>query len=228
MLANVGEARTVSDVDPNQYPPNGQPPPPHGEVPPGPNPTAEYPPGEVPPGQPSAGEPGKPPRRRRVLLAVAAAVVVIVGAGIGVAVSASGGDSTSSANPPGAPSSTTSGSPVTGNGQNGNGQNGKKGKNGKGQQQATRGTITAESGSTWTLKTDQGKTVKVTITADTKFGTIKAPASKTDFPVGKTVAVVAKPGTGTTTASRIRMFVANPKKPKSGGGSSPTPSSSPS
>lgn len=216
----------MSDVDPNQYPPNGQPAPLHAQVPPGPNPTAEYPPGQVPPsdvppGHPSAGEPGNPPRRRRVLIAVAAAVVVIAGAGIGVGVAASGDDSTSSANPPGTPSSTTSGSPVTGNSQNG--KTGKKGK-----LQATRGTITAESGSTWTLKTDQGKTVKVTITADTKFGTKKAPASKTDFTVGKTVDVVGKPGTGTMTANRVRMPVTNPKKPKPGEGSTPAPSSSPS
>lgn len=210
----------MSDVDPNQFPPYGQPPPPHAQVPPGQNTTNEYPPGQlpasdVPPGQPSAGEPGKAPRRRRMLIAVAAAVV-IAGVGIGVGVAASGDDSTSRANSPGAPSSTTSGSPGTGNSQNGK----------KGRQQGTRGTITAESGSTWTLQTDQGKTVQVTITADTKFGTQKAPASKTDFPVGTTVAVLVKPGTGTMTAARVRMPVANPKKQRPGGGSTPAPSSS--
>lgn len=215
MLAIVGKVRTVSDIDPNQYPPYNEPPPPRGDAPTGPNPTAEYPPGQVPP-----GETGKPHRRRNVLIAAATAVV-IAGAGIGVALAASGGDSTSSANPPGAPSSSTSGSPVTGNNQNT--QKGKKGK-----QNITRGTIITESGSTWTLKTDQGKTVTVTITATTKFGTKKAPASKTDFPVGKSAAVVAKPGTGTITADRVRTPVANPKQPKSGGGSTPAPSSSPS
>lgn len=206
----------MSDENPTtQFPVHGPPP----NQPPRTPPTPGQPP--LPPQQPS-GEPGSPRRNRRLLLALLVAGAVLAGGGIGVVIGASGGDSTIASQPKGAPSSTTSGSPVTGGAQTGKQGNAKKGK-----QQATRGTIVAQSGSTWTLKTQAGETITITITPATEFGTKKAPASKADFTVGKPVAVIAKPGSNPLTAVRVRAPAAKGNSGK-GGASSPAPSSSPS
>lgn len=209
----------MSDENPTtQFPVYGPPP----NQPPTPPPPGQPP---LPPQQPP-GEPASPRRNRRLLLALLVTVAVLAGGGIGVAIGASGGDSTIASQPKGAPSSTTSGSPITGGAQNGKQGNANKGKK-KGKQQATRGTIVAQSGSTWTLKTQAGKTITFTITPATEFGTKKAPASKADFTVGKPVAVIAKPGSNPLTAVRVRAPAAKGNSGK-GGASSPAPSSSPS
>jgi hypothetical protein len=147
-------------------------------------------------------------------------------------------DSGSSGKPLGAPSSTTPGSPVSGDQASGNAgkQNGQgKQKNQKKQQQnkqqrAMRGTITAEDGSTWTVKNQQGQSVKVTITGNTQFGNKKAPAKASDFAVGSKVAVTGKANNGAISAVRVRspQQAAGQQPGKSSAPSTPAPSSSPS
>ena len=151
-----------------------------------------------------------------------AAIVVVLGAGIGVAVAVGTDDS---GTPQAAPSSTTAGSPAASGPQ-------QNGKNKQGKHNVVRGTITAQSGSTWTVKTLQGKTVQVTIGADTKFGTPKAAAKKEAFTVGSRVVVAGKPGEtsgDTLAARRVRALPANAGKQNGKkSGSTPAPSSSPS
>lgn len=168
-------------------------------------------------------------RRHRTPLIVAAAVVILGGAGAGIAVAATTGDSSSTASPNGSTSS------VPGEGQQvsgsaaaaGNGKQAKKAKKAKkGQagQRPTRATIVSEGSTSWTVRTRQGKTVTITITPQTQFGTKKAPASRTQFTVGKQIAVIGQQsGTGIT-ATRIRV----PQQQKAPAGAPATPSSSPS
>ncbi|MGZ8178337.1 DUF5666 domain-containing protein [Williamsia sp. SKLECPSW1] len=80
------------------------------------------------------------------------------------------------------------------------------------------GTITAMNGSTWTIQTVQGDPFTVTIGADTKFGTAKAPAQASDFAVGDRIAVSGK-RTGTT-VDAVRVVKRVPRT----GPSSPAPS----
>src|SRR5689334_23279036 len=54
---------------------------------------------------------------------------------------------------------------------------------------AIRGAIVSESGSTWTVRTTEGRTVTVLVTSQTRFGTAKHPQAAGDFPVGTTVVV---------------------------------------
>ncbi len=109
------------------------------------------------------------------------------------------------------------------NGKQGRKANKKKGQKGQAGQRPTRATIVSEASTSWTVRTMQGKTVTITITPQTQFGTKKAPASRSQFPVGKQIAVIGQQsGTGIT-ATRIR--VPQQKKPA---GAPATPSSSPS
>lgn len=195
--------------------------------------------------QPPAGPPpfgadldgpfGTPPpkrasfaRRNRTPLIVAAAVVVLGGAGAGIAVAATS-DSTTTASP-GSSSSSVPGQGQPTSGSNAPGKGNKKGQ-GKGQgkngakQHPTRATIVSEATTSWTVRTKAGASMTVTINSDTKFGTMKAPATRTQFTVGKQVAIIG-PKTGTAiTAKRIRF----PQQKASGATPSPaTPSGTPS
>ena len=68
-----------------------------------------------------------------------------------------------------------------------------------------RGTVTAEDGDTWTVKTEKGDTLTVTISGDTKFGTAKEPADKAKFTVNSKVIVTGKNSDGKVEARRIRL-----------------------
>ncbi len=53
-----------------------------------------------------------------------------------------------------------------------------------------RGTITAVTGSSWTLRTAKGVTVTVTVGPGTTYGTKRSPAKASDFTVGTEAAVM--------------------------------------
>jgi hypothetical protein len=72
------------------------------------------------------------------------------------------------------------------------------------------GQITAEEGTTWTVRTKDGQSHKVTVTRQTKFGTTKHPATQDQFPVGTTVRVNGPREGSTITAAQIRHL--SPKK----------------
>ena len=65
--------------------------------------------------------------------------------------------------------------------------------------------IVSETGTTWTLRTTAGRSVTVVLTAQTAFGTPKAPKTAADFPVGTAVAVTGALHDGTVTATRVAM-----------------------
>lgn len=66
-----------------------------------------------------------------------------------------------------------------------------------------RGRITAIDGSTWTVLNAAGKSLAVTITSGTRFGTAKVPATAADFAVGSAVVVVGDRSAGRITAARV-------------------------
>ncbi len=85
---------------------------------------------------------------------------------------------------------------------------------------ATKGRITAMSGSNWTVATLKGGDVQVTVDASTRFGTRAKPATAGDFTVGETIVVVgARSGDGIT-ATRIGVA-------GHGGGAGSNPTSTP-
>ncbi|MDQ6782250.1 MAG: DUF5666 domain-containing protein [Actinomycetota bacterium] len=95
------------------------------------------------------------------------------------------------------------------------------GKGHKAKHPGVRGTITAVNGDAWTVKTAKGATLMVTITAQTAFGSPKAPSSASSFPLGATVRVVGQ-RTGTSiTATRI-LAPATPGTTPGAGGSGTT------
>jgi hypothetical protein len=67
-----------------------------------------------------------------------------------------------------------------------------------------RGTVSAENPTSWTITTAKNKTVTVTITPTTQFGTKKAPATAATFPVGSQIMVMGQRSGDTVTATRIR------------------------
>lgn len=69
-----------------------------------------------------------------------------------------------------------------------------------------RGVVLAENGSTWTVRTKDGKTLAVMITTDTQFGTKNEPATRSQFAVGSDVVIVVlgKNVNESITAKRIR------------------------
>lgn len=96
------------------------------------------------------------------------------------------------------------------------------GKSAKHKLHGVRGTITAISGDTWTLRAASGKTVTVKLTSSTAFGTKKVPATRESFSVGEKVGVVGKRSGDTVTATRI---VSLPLHPHTGTPTAgPTPS----
>ena len=65
------------------------------------------------------------------------------------------------------------------------------------------GTITTESGSSWTVNATNGTAYTVTITPQTQFGTRRAPSTAQQFPIGSTVHVSGAANGNTITANRI-------------------------
>jgi uncharacterized lipoprotein NlpE involved in copper resistance len=68
-----------------------------------------------------------------------------------------------------------------------------------------RGTVTAQDGDTWTVKTDGGDTVSVTISDKTKFGSEKEPVDKAKITVNSKVVITGKNADGKVDARRIRV-----------------------
>ena len=71
-----------------------------------------------------------------------------------------------------------------------------------------RGTIASISGSTWTITTRNGRTVEVAISAETQFGTKKAPAAETDFAEGDSVIVIGSRDSASATHGTALRIVA--------------------
>ena len=173
----------------------------------------------VPPPQPSELTPEQPPERlpdhrRRWLVPVAAgAAGVAVGALVTAGIMSGGGSGpaaaaiASSTNTPGASPSAAA---ATG---------GAKG----GKARGVRGVITAENGSTWTVRSQAGPTLTVTISTTTTFGTKKAPASKSQFVADSSVVVIGQ-RSGETVAAR-RVIMAGAKAGRSGTTPSAVPTS---
>lgn len=65
------------------------------------------------------------------------------------------------------------------------------------------GTLTAVNGDTWTLKAASGKTLTVTLSSTTAFGTAKTPATRDSFTTGSRVGVLGKRTGDTVAATRI-------------------------
>lgn len=174
----------------------------------------------MPPGWP--GEPADTPAprpflRRRSTMIVGGVAIAAAAVGGGVAVAAAFSDGTSTA---GHALPADSASPSSGTSAGGTGQSGQGGKAGKQHgAKGTRGVVLTESGATWTIRTADGKTITVKITAQTHYGTKKAPAQAGAFHTGSTVVVIGPQANGTITAKRIAtpMHGAKPHP-------SPTPS----
>jgi hypothetical protein len=84
------------------------------------------------------------------------------------------------------------------------------------------GQITAENGSTWTVRNRKGKQFTVTITAATRFGTKKQPSTVQQFAVGNQVRITG-PISGTTVRA-VRVATPIPRSPTA---TSPAPTTSP-
>lgn len=146
-------------------------------------------------------------RRHRTPLIVGVGAVVAIGVGVGIGAAAAANQPTTG-NPqaltsPAAPASTPS---------TGSAAPKSKGHHG------TRGTIVSESGTRWTVHTMSGRTLTVTITPQTKFGTKKAPATAAQFTPGKAVVIAGTVSNDAVTATRIAAPAHAPAHP--------TPSSS--
>lgn len=85
-----------------------------------------------------------------------------------------------------------------------------------------RGKVTAENGSTWTVTTQKGKAVTVTLTPTTAFGTKKQPATAAQFPVGSEVRVIGDGGKKDAKGLTATRIVA----PKAASTPAPTPAPS--
>ena len=143
--------------------------------------------------------------RRPWLVPVAAGVAGLAVGALVTAALTSGGSSNSAAAAI-AGSSTSTGAPATGtNGAGGKtGAGGQAGGNGA-QAPRVRGVITAENGSSWTVRSAAGPSVIVTISRTTKFGTKKAPATQSQFIASSAVVIVGKRTGDTVTAKRVIM-----------------------
>ncbi len=87
----------------------------------------------------------------------------------------------------------------------------------------------SESSSTWTVRTKAGQSVVVTITPQTHFGTLKAPATRAQFTPGDSVVILGTVSNGTVTATRIAVLApgaANPAPSAAAAAPSPTPTAS--
>jgi hypothetical protein len=139
------------------------------------------------PWEPIPDPPQRPPGfLRRNWVSVIACAVAVVSLAVAIAALADSGGSTQAAGA--ATSNPTSAAPAT--------------RSAIGRR-ATRATIESESGSTWTVQTATGQMVTVTITPQTQFGTAKAPATESDFPVGSNVVITGTVDSGVGTANRV-------------------------
>ena len=68
-----------------------------------------------------------------------------------------------------------------------------------------RGTIATESGDTWTITNPAGKTITVTLTGQTQFGTKAHPEQESQFVVGSKVLVVGKRTAATDITARALL-----------------------
>lgn len=161
-------------------------------------PDRREPPAELPAESPAA-EDG--PRRRAWLPLAAAGVAGLVIGAVGTAVVMSDGSSSSArtASTPLGSSSAVAGS--TGPGPT----SATNGKSANAKAHGVRGVITAENGSTWTVRSAAGPTVTVTVTTKTKFGTKKAAAARSDFMVHSAVTVLGARTGDHVTARRLVM-----------------------
>ena len=142
-----------------------------------------------------------PPATRRVWLLPAATGVagLAIGALIASAIVSSNSSSPASASVADAGTSAAPSAPATaasGTGANGTGKK-------SAQARGVRGVITAESGSTWTVRSQAGPLVTVTISTTTKFGTKKLAATRSQFVTDSPVLVVGPRAGDTVTARRV-------------------------
>jgi electron transfer flavoprotein alpha subunit len=72
-------------------------------------------------------------------------------------------------------------------------------------ERGVRGTITAETATTWTVTTAKGKAFTVAVGPQTVYGTKAAPATAAQFPVGTAVRVTGARNGTTVTATRIAL-----------------------
>lgn len=165
------------------------------------------PPAGPPPFPQGARSPSSPPRLRafgrahRLSCEVAALVVALL-AGTGVGLAFGGGSNSTPASAAFAPPATAV-PPATTPASKGTAHH---------RFQGIRGTISALSGTSWTVTTKAGSQVAVVITPTTRFGTAATSATQAQFVVGSPVVVIGTPtrtGTGTTLTAR-RVF---PPKP---------------
>jgi hypothetical protein len=84
------------------------------------------------------------------------------------------------------------------------------------------GQISAEAGTTWTLKTKDGKQVTVSLTPQTQYGTKQEPANQQQFTVGSTVRV-----NGTVDGDKVTAERITKPAPKTPGSGKPQPTSTP-
>ncbi|MGH9122413.1 MAG: hypothetical protein ACRDYC_10800 [Acidimicrobiales bacterium] len=68
-----------------------------------------------------------------------------------------------------------------------------------------RGTIATENGDTWTITNPAGKTITVTVTGTTQFGTKAHPEQESQFAVGSKVLVVGKRTSATDITARAML-----------------------
>jgi hypothetical protein len=87
-----------------------------------------------------------------------------------------------------------------------------------------RGSITAMAPGSWTVRTAKGQIVTVTVTDQTKFGSVKAPLAVTAFAVGDRI-VVSGPQTSTSVVAR--RIAKAPVKPAGSGSTTSTSTSVP-
>jgi hypothetical protein len=153
-------------------------------------------------------EPRSPGFLRRNWLTVSACAVAVVSLSIaiGMLATASGGSTPAEAGPvtaaaPSAPAASTA--PARPGAAN----------------RAIRATIVSEVGSAWTVRTANGATVNVSITAQTQFGRPKLAADAAQFPVGSQVIITGTLANGSATAIRVIA-------PKSAAATSPSPAQS--
>lgn len=163
-----------------------------------------------PVGPPTSTEPSPPvPRRHRARLALAlvagGAVIAGVSAWTTILI-------TSPSDPPSA---------RTGTGTTASSPGAASGRQGSAAKPAVSGTITAESGSTWTVQTPTGASYTVTIGQDTKFGTVKRPEPQSTFVAGTAVRVTGSTSGTTVDATRVALAHA-------AGGAPPSATASPS
>ncbi|MDR6971064.1 DUF5666 domain-containing protein [Leifsonia shinshuensis] len=147
----------------------------------------------APPAQPAAPEPFV--RRHAVAVAIVAAVlaVIVVAGGTAWGVSAAVA-STQTASAPMKPTVHAAGTKASAR---------KAAASKHAKAHAVRGTITAISGDSWTVRSASGKTATVKLDSATTFGTKKTPATRDSFAVGDRIGVLGTRSGTTVTAKKI-------------------------